>query len=208
LCKMKEDLKKRKADFEKYLDKELENKPQRWWQQRRIECTATKDVGNGKNNYLQNPDETIVKYDFERALTSGALFFGITFLSFLYAALKEGEFPASFWIINSIVFILVCHPLVKRSNKGPLMIFNKYGFWIYGIDKEIPWHCLAASYIKKDDTGESPNYFLVIFYYDETIDEFVKNENNIDGLDMNKEDIASTIEYWKKSNNIVTFDRH
>ena len=205
---MNEDLKKRKANFEKYLDEELAKKPQRWWQQAVAECTATKDVGSGKNNYLQNLDETIVKYDFKRALTSGALFFGLNFLGLLYGALKQSDFTASFWMINIIVFIVVVFPLLKPSNKGPLMIFTKQGFWVYGINKEIPWHCLAASYIKKDDSGESTSHFLVLFYYDETIDEFVKSENNIDGLNMCKEDIASIIEYWKKRNNIVTLDGH
>jgi len=195
---MNENLHKRKADFIKYLDEELGNKPQRWWQQKANEYIPTRDVGGGKNTYPHNPEETIVKYDFKRALISSALFLcSMPVFIFLTGDWKRSGFPDSFWPMAIIILFATILPLTLNEKKGMLILFNGEGFWIKSMPGLVPWCNLVASYIRKDDSGESTSYYLLLYYYDKMTDEFVKTEYSIDGLDMNREDIASQIEYWK-----------
>jgi hypothetical protein len=63
--------------------------------------------------------------------------------------------------------------------------------------EQVCWDHLVASYIRTNHSGEDPSYYLLLYYYSETKDEFSETEYCIDGLDMSKEDIASQIEYWK-----------
>lgn len=203
---MNEELKKRKADVKKYLDDQLEKRPQKWWQFIADIYTETGDMGNGKNHYPHNPEETIVKYDFKRALTSGALFFVINFLVFFIGSGKGDGFPPSFLLVNVVLLAAITIPLVNRNKRGTLMIFNKQGFRIGKMPGPIPWHHLVASYIRQNNSGEDTTYYLLLFYYNEMKDEFEEIEYNMSGLDMDKEDVAAQIEYWKmiSGNNRIT----
>jgi len=194
---MNENLNKRKTDVKNYLEEQLAEKPKKWWQSRSDDYTPTRDMGSGKNNYPHYTEETIVKYDFKRALGSGALFLCSCSAIAIICGLKEGEFPYSFLVMTSLAMAFSFFQLLDQDKKGPLMIFNKEGFWIKNMNRPAPWVHLVASYIRKIHAGEDPSHYLLLFYYDETKDEFFEAEHCIDGLDMSKEDIAMQIECWK-----------
>lgn len=61
----------------------------------------------------------------------------------------------------------------------------------------VSWEYLTASFIRVDDCREDRSYFLLLFYYDETKDEFQETAYSLEGLDMRMEQIAAQIEYWK-----------
>lgn len=203
---MNENLTKRKADFIRYLDEELADKPLKWWQQKTNEYIPTRDMGGGKNHCPHNPEETIVKYDFKRALEQGALFLCcIPVFSLITGDFKENGFPGSLWPMMLMVVFAFIFPLMQDDKKGMLILFNKQGFWIKSMPEQVPWDHLAASYIREDNSGESTSRYLLLYYYDKMKDEFVKMEYSLDGLDMKKEDIAFEIEYWKMLSGTNTF---
>lgn len=193
---MNEKLTKRKADFVRYLDEELAGKPLKWWQQKVNDYIPTRDMGSGKNSYPHDPEETMIRYDFKRALFSSALFFILGFM--ILVSSNDVEKTGSFWIMNCFLALVIIYQVVHtvRSKRYPL-IFNKDGFRIGKMPGPVPWKYLTASYIRKNNSGEDPRYYLLIYYFDEAKDEFEETEYNIDGLDMQKEDIAALIEYWK-----------
>jgi hypothetical protein len=195
---MNENLNKRKADFIKYLDEELADKPRKWWQQKTNEYIPTRDMGGGKNSCPHNPEETIVKYDFKGALTSSALFLCIMpAFYFLTGEWKRSGFPDSFWPMLLFMLVAMVFPLMQNDKKGTLILYNQQGFWTRSMPELVTWDKLVASFIREDNSGESTSNYLLLYYYDKMKDEFVKMEYNVDGLDMKKEDIASQLEYWK-----------
>ena len=192
------ELRNRIGKIKEYMDdKLLSEEPRRWWQRKVNDYIPTRDMAGGRNNYPQSHEETIVKYDFKRALKSGAFFIIIACLITFVWGVKGEAFAPSFWMMNIIMLLAVCWPLISSKKKGPLMIFNKEGFLIGNMPELVPWEYLATSYIRKDDSGEDSSYYLLLFYYEETTDEFKEIEYSIDGLDMSKGDIALQIEYWK-----------
>jgi len=193
---MNESLNKRKADVRRYLDEQFEDRPRRWWEYKANDYIPTRDMGGGKNYPPHYPEETIVTFDLKRALISSALFFIIS-LSFCAIGNYE-EHTASFRTMACYIIIVMLFQLVHgiKRKKRP-MIFNRNGFRISTMPGLVPWDHLAASYIRKENSGEDPGYYLLMYYYHEAKDEFEEIEESIAGLDMSKEDIASQIEYWK-----------
>ena len=208
MCKMNENLNKRKTDVKKYLEEQFKERPRKWWQFKSDDYTPTRDMGGGKNDYPHNPEETIVKYDFKRALRSSALFLCISLAMCIFTAVKEGEFPVSFLAMGCLALLFSAFQLLDQERKGSLMLFNKDGFWIKTMPQQVSWDHLVASYIRKNHGGEDPSYYLLLYYYDETKDEFLETEYLIDGLDMTKEEIASQMEFWKiiAGTNAITVD--
>lgn len=84
LCKMNEELTKRKADVKKHLEEQLKDIPQKWWQFQSDHYIPTGQMDDGKAHHLWQQEETIVKFDFKRALRISALFLCICFLMGLY----------------------------------------------------------------------------------------------------------------------------
>jgi hypothetical protein len=203
---MNEGLKKRIADVRKYLDEQFEGRPRKWWQYKANDYIPTRDMDTGKNYHPHNPEETIVRFDFKRALISGALFFTVTFLMFYFISFNGQALTASFCMTNMVVLVFIFFALIRGDKRGELMVFNKTGFRISTMPELVCWTHLVASYIRKENSGEDPGYFLLLYYYDEKTDEFKDIESGISGLNLSKEDIASQIEYWKMitGNSIVT----
>ncbi|MGC4100427.1 hypothetical protein [Ferruginibacter sp.] len=194
---MNENLRQRKTDFAKYLHEELLKKPPYWWQQSTAEFILTKDVGDTKNDHFHYSEETIIKFDFKRALNSSALFFAINLLLMFYIWFKGNAHDINLWIMVVVLMGVIAYPLLQRSNKDVIIQLNREGFFIKTMEHAVSWDHLAASYIKKDNSGESTRHYLIMVYYDELKDEFVKTEHYVDGLDMPYETIALYIEYWK-----------
>lgn len=194
---MNEDLKKRTANVRKYLEEQFKERPLKWWQITTDEYIPTRDMGSGKKHYPHNPEETIVKFDFKGALKSGALFFMAAFMMFYFISSDRQPIPASFWMMMIIMIIALFLPLLSGDKRGDQIVFNKTGFRISTMPRLISWEYLTASYIRKDNSGEAPSYYLLVYYYDETKDEFKEIELADHGLNMSKEDIALQIEYWK-----------
>ena len=180
----------------KYLEEQFEDRPRKWWQYKANDYIPTKDMDTGKTNYPHNPEETIVRFNFKRALISSALFF-IVFLLFYFISANGKPIATSSWLMNIAIFIALFFPLIRRSKRGELVVFNKAGFRISTMPGLVPWHHLVASYIRKENSGEHPSYYLLMYYYDEKLDEFKEIELDTSGLDLSKENIASQIEYWK-----------
>lgn len=86
---------------------------------------------------------------------------------------------------------------MDEKKKGLLMLFDKNGFWIKGMPEQVSWEHLVASYIRTNNSGEDPSYFILLYYYNETQDGFEETEYPLAGLDISKENIASQIEWWK-----------
>ncbi|GAB2830060.1 hypothetical protein [Ferruginibacter profundus] len=193
---MNERLAKRKENYTRYLREEFEKKPQRWWQQRTAEYIATADAGGG-NRYQPDWNEIIIRYDLKRALKQSALFVIINFLIVFIVDINRKEINASFLFFNFLIFIVMLCISLGAYFKGPYVIFNSAGFWINGMEKRMPWQNLVASYIKIDDNGESASYYLQLHYYDEGQDCFVYDECTLDGLEIQREEIAFYIECWK-----------
>jgi hypothetical protein len=194
---MNENLSRRKADVKKYLEEQFKERPQKWWQFKSDDYIPTRNMGSGKNDHPHTPEETIVEYDFKRALGSGALFLCGCLAISVICSIKEEGFPFSFLLMVCLAMLFSLFQLLDRNKKGPLILFNKAGFWVKTMPQPVPWVHLVASYIRKDHSGEQPVHYLLLYYYDETKDEFSEVEYCIDGLDMSKEDIALLIEYWK-----------
>jgi len=193
---MNENLAKRKENYTRYLREGLEQNPRRWWQQRTPEYIATADVGGG-DNYLPDWNEIVIRYDLKRVLKQSTLFFMVSGLIVFIVGMYRKEMETSYLFYNFLVFALVCCISINAYRKGPYLIFNKAGFWITGMEKSTPWQNLVASYIKKDDSGENTSYYLQLHYYDEGQDCFVYDECMLDGLNMQREEIAFYIECWK-----------
>ena len=191
------ELQERIANMKKYLEEELKSrKPRYWWQMRVDEFVPTKDMDNGKDFHPLQPERTTVQYDFKRALISGALFFIVNALLMLFISRYSLDFRATFWMMNGIIILALFLPLLQIK-RGTVMAFGKEGFCIGNMILAIPWKHLVASYIRVNDAGEDTSYYLLLYYYNETKDEFEETEYGLDGLDMSREDIASQIEYWK-----------
>jgi len=195
---MNENLNRRKADFIQYLDTELAEKPRKCWQQNNREYTPTGEMQSGKQYCPHSPEETVVKYNFKRALISGALFLSVIPGFYLITGeWQRSKLSDDVWIMLLIVLALIFLPLLSANKKGALIIFNKQGFWTKKMPELVHWDKLAASYIRGIRSDNSPYHYLLIYYYDDRKDEFVKMEYCIDGLDLSKEDIALQLEYWK-----------
>ena len=206
---MNENLNKRKAEFIQYLDEALAEKSRKWWQQNKREYNPTSEMHSGKQYYPHNPEETVIKYDFKRALTSGALFLStIPAFFFITGEWERSDFPNAVWIMMLFVLAFIFLPLLCADKKGVLIIFNKQGFWTKSMPELVHWDKLTASYIREIRSDDSTSHYLLIYYYDDTKDEFVKMEYCIDGLNMSKEDIALQLEYWKMiaGANAITVD--
>ncbi len=196
LCKMNKSLAERKTDIVRYLHEEYAEQPGKWWQERKPVYTATEDMGN---LHLPQPfsSATITRYDLKGALISSALFFMFYVLCFLIPASKETDTGSGFWIYNAFIVGVLFYSAVRVMDRRPKIVFNQDGFWIDKMELLMPWNYLAASFIKKDDNGETTSYYLVLHYYDDKTDQFVKTDINLGGLEMNFEEIAFNLEYWK-----------
>ncbi len=191
------ELQERMANMKNYLAEELKARnPRYWWQMRVDEFVPTKDMDNGKNYHPLHPEKTTVQFDFKRALISSALFFIVNALLMLLISRCSLYFSPAFWIMNGIIILALFLPLLQ-IRQGALMTFSKEGFCIGNMPLVIAWKHLLASYIRVNDSGENTSYYLLLYYYNETKDEFEETEYSLDGLDMSREDIASQIEYWK-----------
>ena len=196
---MNEKLTKRKADFTRYLDEELAEKPLKWWQQKTNRYMATRDMHSGKIDTSPGPVETVIKYDLKRALIESALFLCISFGFFILTGASK-QITASWWFWAALVLFAPLFPLLWSSKRGVLILFNKQGFQTKTMPELTCWQHLVASYIRIDNSGETTSNYLLLYYYDESKDEIVKMEYNIDGLNMKKEDIALHLEFWKMMN--------
>lgn len=199
-CKMNKELERRITDVQKYLDEQFEERPAKWWQTKVESYFPLKEFDSGRFIHPQIPEETTVRYNFKRALISSALFILLPFALFLL----NGEFwkmlaePGT-WLFSFISMLLIGLFLLDKRKRGVLMIFNKEGFRIGDMPGFICWEHLVAAYIVSRNSDDGSNYFLLIYYYEAVKDEFNETEISLSGLDMSKEDIASQIEYYRKT---------
>jgi len=195
---MKEALSNRIADVKAYLDDQLTSEvSQRWWHTRVNDYIPTRDMAKSKNYSPQDQEITIIKYDLKGALKSSALFFMISFFMYLFIGGKESLTSSSFWMINIVLLLAICSPLLSGKRSAMRMVFTKEGFQVSDMPVLVTWENLVVSYIRVDHSGEDDRHYLLLFYYDETTDEFREIECALNGLDMPKEDIAYRIEYYK-----------
>lgn len=200
LCKMNKDLERRIKDVRKYLDKQFEERPAKWWQTKTEWYFPLKDFDSGRFFHPQIPEETTIRFNYKRALIFSALFLLLPSAFFLL----NGEFwtmqadPGT-WLFYFIAVLLLSVFLLDKRKRGVLMIFNEHGFRIGDMPELICWQHLVAAYIMSRKAEEASGYSLLVYYYEVAKDEFKEIEISLNGLDMSKEDIASQIEYYRKT---------
>jgi hypothetical protein len=194
---MNENLRQRKAKHAEYLNVEYQEKPRKWWQKKDPVVRKTSEVANAGNNFQLPSHEKIVRYNLKGALSSGALFF-IFFCWFaIKPVIENNEWDGNVWFNCLLMLAMVFYPIVKALNRKPRIIINPEGIWLAKISELVSWEHIVETYIKVDDSGESTSYVLLIHYYDQHADSFTKIEQDLCGLDINKEEIAFHIEYLK-----------
>ena len=193
---MNENLEKRKKQLLETLKEEYAEKPRRWWQGKSPEYETTWEAGN-QSNHRQTSDETIIRYDLKGALKGSALFFVITFGMYVVPDVKNDGPHAGVVFMLVMMALVIGLPILKEIKRPPKIIMNQQGIWVHSIEEFILWNDLTASFIKKEEDGDSTNYYLVLHYYLEKYDSFAVTEYKLGNLDMKTEDLALEIECWK-----------
>ncbi|MFT3978888.1 MAG: hypothetical protein QM687_00370 [Ferruginibacter sp.] len=188
-------LEERKKDYIAYVNEEYRPKPRRRWQTVNEEYITTKEAAEKSRYSPGASEETEIKYNLKRALLYGALFFitsvGITCWNYI----KKSKVDISSIIFTTIFLLLISGNIIRQINPRVKIKMNNQFLWLHTINEWINWKDLVAAYIKKDNSGESPVYYLVIHFYTEANDRFFFTEIALDELDLRKEDIAAEIEY-------------
>jgi hypothetical protein len=192
-------LEERKQEIVDWCKIEYADKPLKKWNYREIEYKTTLETATNFNNYEQTSNSFCIKRNFHMELLKivGLLLFGC--YCFWFMSKDNSVYPKI--ILVSFVLLLIVLLAFNLLDRKPKIILNKEGFWIHKMNEQIPWNHLAASYILKDHSGDDAKYSLVAHYYEKQIDDFVRVEYDLEGLEMDIEDISFHIEKFKEQNN-------
>jgi hypothetical protein len=191
-------LEERKKELVSWCKEAYADKPLKKCHYREIEYKTTLETATYFKTNQQILDSFSIKLNFHMQL------FVIIILCFFagygyWLTSKSDSFKPM--IIFGLFFLAALVLLIiKIFDRKPKIILNKEGFWIHKMDEQIPWEYLAASYILKDHSGDDAKYSLVVHYYQKQIDDFVRVEYDLEGLEMGMEDISFHIEKFKEKN--------
>lgn len=195
---MIENLDERKKQIVQYYENEYAPKPKKWWQgSSGITYRPTRELYDWSSwrwKIIQEK-EIIIRYNKKEAIKSIASFLFIIAV-IIVSNIKNVSADNVF---GYVIFLLFLIPVFRQIfDRKPRLIFYTDGITSIKPSAHINWENVVASYIKKDSSGDSVSYYLLIHYYDEQLDQFGKIEIDIQSLDMEYEDIAAYLEVFKQ----------
>jgi hypothetical protein len=193
----------RKEEMVDWCKKEYVEKNKQWWKTNKVVYKKTKELVPDLDDFVQTSNSFFVKKDFHSQLLgiSVAVIFGLIFLKIIF---EQGHI-AILIVCVAIFFIILTFLIFELKDKSTKVILTKDCFWFDRMKKHVPWEFLVASFVKEDHRSENTSFYLVLHYYNEIIDEFVKFEYSYLGLEMEIEDICFHIEKFKEKS--INYER-
>jgi hypothetical protein len=192
-------LEERKQEIVDWCKIEYADKPLKKWQYRKIEYKSTLETATHFNTNIQTLSSFTIKRDYHKQLFVIILMCLFTGYAFWLTSKSDSLKPMI--VFGLFCFLILVFLIINIFDRNPKIVLNNTGFWIHKMKEKIPWKYLAASYILKDHSGKDAKYLLVVHYYEKQIDDFVRVEFDLSGLEMDKEDISFHIEKFKEKNN-------
>jgi hypothetical protein len=194
---MAKNLEERKQEVANWCEIEYADKPLKKWHYREIEYKTTLETATFFKTNIQTSDSFSIKQNFHLQLFT--IIIVCLFAAYAYWLTSKSDTLKPMIIFGLFILVVLVLLIIKIFDRKPKIILNKEGFWVHKMNEQIPWNYLAASYILKDHSGDDAKYSLVLHYYQKEIDDFVRVEYDLDGLEMDMEDISFHIEKFKEN---------
>jgi hypothetical protein len=192
LCKMNENLGERKLNFLNYLNREHKEKQRSWWGSINPEYQKTRNAAAGSKVPDSNPPEIIVKNSLRNAIITIAFFVFIAVFGLMIKHEEEMDL-----LSIPFIFIFLAVFLFHAFDRRAKIIIDKHGIWTNSFQAHILWEDISETYIYHDNSGEGTTHYLLIYYYDEELDEFRQTQQSLSLLELGYKKISFWVEKFK-----------
>lgn len=102
------------------------------------------------------------------------------------------------WILAAPGIGILIYSLVSLFDRKVQMRLDSKGIWHHASNILIPWKLVGPTYIKSEPRGKIRVHFLLIYHFNESIQDFECTEMEFEFLDISVAKIATQVEYFKK----------